>query len=166
LNADHLNIIQKDILQFDWDQLPKNTKVIGNLPYNISTPILEKMIHHRSKISECFIMTQLEFAKRLLAKPNTKAYGSLSCYTQLFMEGKILFKINNTSFYPPPKVTSAFIHFKTLAQPRYPVQDEAFLFEMIRTGFSHRRKMMIKNLGDYGTRDALENAFEKVGIGE
>ena len=162
LPAENLTIYQEDILKFAWDQLPRHTKIIGNLPYNISTPVLQKIIEHRARIDSFWIMTQLEFAQRLLAAPGSKAYGSLSCFIQLFAEGKLLFKIKNTSFYPPPKVTSAFLHFKMLPKPRFPVKEDAFLFRVIRRAFAQRRKTLLNNLKDFQKKEEMLRIFEEV----
>ena len=89
--------------------LPDGIKVIGNIPYYISTPIIEKLIQDRDKISAAFLTVQLEFGQRLTAKPGGKDYGSLSCFAQYYADIKMLFKIKNTCFKPAPKVDSCFL---------------------------------------------------------
>jgi 16S rRNA (adenine1518-N6/adenine1519-N6)-dimethyltransferase len=107
-----INLIHADFLKCDLSFLPQKTKVIGNLPYKISTPIIEKLINNRQLFQDLFLTVQLEFGKRLAAKPNSKDYGSLSCFVQYYCDTKILFKIRNSCFRPIPKVTSCFVHLR------------------------------------------------------
>jgi 16S rRNA (adenine1518-N6/adenine1519-N6)-dimethyltransferase len=140
----HVKFFNQDILAFDFSTLSSPVKVIGNLPYNISSPIIGKLVQSRNKISEIFITVQLEFGQRLDAKINTKDYSALTCAIQYYATSKILFTIKRSSFFPAPKVESAFVQikFKKTINPK--ATNEKFLFTLIKTAFQQRRKQ-IKN---------------------
>ena len=137
-----VTIIHADFLKYDLKKIPSHPpfskggrgdfllKVVGNLPYNISTPIIEKLLAHRSLFRDLFLTVQLEFGQRLAAKPHSKAYGALSCFVQYYCDVKILFKIPNTSFRPVPKVTSCFIRL-SLRAPSRKAKNEDRLFKII-----------------------------------
>lgn len=139
------HLIHHDILTFDFSSTPKLTKIIGNIPYNISSPIIETLITNRAYCSEIFLTTQLEFGQRLSAKPNSKNYGSLTCFVQYFADVNILFKINPGSFKPIPKVMSCFLRI-SFHEPAKKAKDEKLLFRIIRTAFSQRRKKIENTL--------------------
>lgn len=143
---DNVEFIHEDILEFPFDKLKYPVKLIGNLPYYISTPIIEKIIEYRHVFKDVFIMVQKEYAQRMVAKPNSKDYGSLSCFVQLFSEPKILFKISPGSFRPPPKVESCFVYLKMSPCARFPLEDPDFLEKIIRTAFQQRRKTLENSL--------------------
>lgn len=159
---DRLEVIETDILKFDLSKLPAGLKVIGNLPYYISTPIIERFIVYREAFPECFFTVQKEFAERLAAKPGTKAYGSLSCFIQYYSDVKILFKIPAGAFRPAPKVTSCFIRI-LFRPPAIQVADEQKLFKLIRTAFSQRRKKISNSIKTLFHRDLAE-AFSNCGL--
>ncbi len=141
-----LTVIQADFLKWEFENLAAPVKVIGNIPYNISTPIIERLIENRSKISKAFLTVQLEFAQRLVAKPNTSDYGSLSCFVQLYTNPKILFKISKGCFSPTPKVDSAFVELEFKDQLALPQEQAKGLSTMIQTIFTQRRKTMLNAL--------------------
>lgn len=143
--GDKLEVIEADILRFDLTTLPKGLKVIGNLPYYISTPIIEKFIEKKGRFPECFFTVQKEFAERLCAKPGGKDYGSLTCFVQYYADVKILFKIPPGAFKPAPKVDSAFMKIN-FREPAFKDVDEKRLFQLIRTAFGQRRKKISNSL--------------------
>jgi len=156
-------IIHANFLKWDMALLPEGIKVIGNIPYNISTPIIEKLIEQREKISSAFLTVQLEFGQRLAANPGGKEYGSLSCFAQYYLDIKLLFKIKNTCFRPAPKVDSCFLRLI----PRPPIKkahDEVFLFKMIQTAFQQRRKTIVNALKPITEKDILEKALASLKI--
>lgn len=142
----NVTIIHEDILKYPFDTLPNNIKIIGNLPYNIVTPIIKKIISSKENVGEIFITVQLEYGQRLVAKPNTKSYGAFSCFVQYHTDAKILFKIRNSSFQPIPKVQSCFCHLKLLKKPKYQVTNKDFLFRIIHSCFEQRRKTIQNSL--------------------
>ena len=141
---ENLIVHHADFLKFPLKNLPKKTKVIGNLPYNAATPIIERLLLHRDLFQSIYVTVQLEHGQRLIAQPNSKDYGSLSCFVQFYCQPEILFKIKNSAFKPIPKVQSCFMRLKPFSKSRYSVKKEDLLFKIIRCGFSQRRKT-IKN---------------------
>jgi 16S rRNA (adenine1518-N6/adenine1519-N6)-dimethyltransferase len=154
----------QDFLAFDFSKLTKPVKIIGNLPYNISSPIMERLIHHREYISEVFITVQLEFGKRLVAAPGSKDYSALSCVIQYYAEPKILFKIKNTCFSPAPKVESCFvnIHFKQTPNPQ--TIDEKIFLRLIKGAFQQRRKQLQNALAAFMPKADIKQLFEKLSL--
>ena len=141
----NVKLLNEDILNLDFATLPDGLIVIGNLPYNISTPIIEKLIENRQQIKKSFITVQWEFGQRLAARPGKKDYGALTCFVQYHADVKILFKIGRACFRPSPKVFSCFaeIHFR---EPTLKANDEAFFSKIVRAAFSQRRKMISNTL--------------------
>jgi 16S rRNA (adenine1518-N6/adenine1519-N6)-dimethyltransferase len=140
-----LTLIPSDILRWKLSQLTVPVKVIGNLPYHISTPIVEWLIDWRSRVEDCFLTVQWEFGQRLAADCNSKAYGALSCFVQYYADVQILFKIRNTAFRPIPQVTSCFCHLR-FRNPAPAALNEEFLFTIIRQAFQQRRKKITNAL--------------------
>ena len=143
--TEKFTVLDADVLKFDFTTLPPSLKVIGNLPYYISTPIIEKFIGYHGLFPKCFFTVQQEFAQRLAAKPNNKNYGSLSCFVQYYADIEILFKLPPSSFKPAPKVTSCFMKL-TFRPPQFKVNNEDKLFSLIRTAFGQRRKRISNSL--------------------
>ena len=140
-------VMAVDVLDFDWQQLSDRAPlaVTGNLPYNISSPILFQLLDNRLLLDQAVVMLQKEVADRILAKPSTKAYGILSVQFQLFFGVERLFNVPPTVFRPPPKVDSTVLRLKpkTGFDPEVP---EAFLRTLIRRAFARRRKTLQNNL--------------------
>lgn len=149
-NAD---IILGDILDFDLTRYArkngiKKFKVIGNLPYYITTPVLEYLFKNARYIEDIFITVQKEVAERMVACAGSKDYGSLSCFVSYYCQPRILFKIKRGSFWPAPKVESAFLHLKilNLSKRSFCIKSESLLFECIRNSFRQRRKKLLNSL--------------------
>ncbi len=159
-----VNVIYDDVLNFDWRKIKKPIKVIGNLPYNVATPIIEKIIHNRDKVSAFYFMVQLEHGQRLMAGPHSKSYGSLSCFIQYYAVIKKLFHIKRTCFRPSPKVDSCFMSLHFLDKPRYECANEDLLFEVIRASFNYRRKTLLNSLSFIYQKEELLSLAEKVGV--
>ncbi len=159
-----VEIVHADFLKWGMGHLPQGLKVIGNIPYYISTPIIGKIIQDRAKISSAFLTVQLEFGQRLTAKPGGKDYGSLTCFAQYHADIKMLFKIKNTCFKPAPKVDSCFISLTMKEKREESALNEEFLFELIQTAFQQRRKNIINSLKGLVARDTLEGALGSLGI--
>lgn len=146
-----VEILHKDFLLTDFSETldrRKATKlrIIGNIPYNITSPILFHILDNRSHVSDATLMMQKEVAKRLVAKPNTKDYGILSVFCQLFADVELLFDVSAKCFYPQPKVTSSVVQLKILDEPRFEVGDEVFIRNMVRSIFGKRRKTLRNSL--------------------
>ncbi len=160
--AEKIEVFDADVLKFDFTTLKPGLKVIGNLPYYISTPIIEKFIEYKGLFPICFFTVQKEFAQRLAAKVNTKDYGSLSCFVQYYADIRILFTLPPSSFKPAPKVTSCFMKL-TFRPPEFKIADEAKLFTLIRTAFGQRRKRISNSLKSILEKNADE-IFKKCGL--
>ncbi len=142
----NVDVIHADILKYPFKDLPDNVKIVGNLPYNIATPIIEKVLKHREQFHAFYMTVQLEYGQRITAQPNTKSYGSFSCFVQYYANPKILFKIKNSAFQPIPKVQSCFLRLDLPKKLKYKVNDERFLFTVIRASFGQRRKTIENSL--------------------
>jgi 16S rRNA (adenine1518-N6/adenine1519-N6)-dimethyltransferase len=159
----NVKIIQQDILNFDFKtffaSLRKKIKVLGNIPYYISTPIIEHLIVCRGKIDCIFITVQKELARRMTALPGSKDYGSFSCFVQYYTDPKVLFRVTKNCFFPVPKVDSSFVRLKI--RPILPLQpkEERLLFQIIRAAFNQRRKTLRKSLAGIIPKPALERFF-------
>ena len=164
----NVEIINRDVLKFDLDsRLPKpggKLKVFGNIPYYISTPIIERFFEHRDRIDSIFITVQKEFARRMCAKPGSKDYGAFSCFVQYYSEPKMLLEISKGSFFPVPKVDSCLVRLKMRDKPAVDAQDEALLFKVIRSAFNQRRKILRNSLQGVIFEAKLEEFFRKYGI--
>lgn len=147
---DNIKIICADFLKLDLRKISagryKKTKVIGNLPYYITTPIIEKLIIDKDKLDSIYITVQKEVAQRLCAKPGSRDYGSISCYVQFHLKPNILFHIGKHAFYPQPEVDSVFLKLDILANPLVQVNNRDRLFGIIRSAFGKRRKTILNSL--------------------
>lgn len=163
-----VEIIQRDILKFDLNKYfsrnKAKIKVIGNIPYYITTPIIANLLKYRRLIDTIFLTLQKEVAERITATSGTSSYGAFSCFVQYYTQAKILFRIKKTSFYPAPKVDSCFLQLKVRAHPRVCVKDEGLFFEIIRTSFQQRRKTLRNSLKRRVAEKKLELFFKKYGI--
>lgn len=173
---DNVTVINQDILKVDLTQYIaefKNPdlpiKVVANLPYYITTPILMHLIESGIPFSEFVVMMQKEVADRISAQPNTKAYGSLSIAVQYYMTAKVAFIVPRTVFVPAPNVDSAILKMVRREQPAVEVQDEKFFFKVSKASFVHRRKTLWNNLTSYfgkseEVKTKLERALEKADL--
>ena len=150
---DNVTVVNQDILKVDLAQYIaefKNPdlpiKVVANLPYYITTPILMHLIESGIPFSEFVVMMQKEVADRISAQPNTKSYGSLSIAVQYYMTAKVAFIVPRTVFVPAPNVDSAILKMVRRDQPAVEVQDEKFFFKVSKASFVHRRKTLWNNL--------------------
>lgn len=144
-------VFEKDILKVNLKTdltLAGPVRLYGNIPYSITTPILEWMIGQRNQIREAVLTTQLEVADRLTAVPGAKAWGSLSIFLQVVADVQKIRKIEASSFYPAPKVDSAVIKISFLDKLRYVIGNEAKFFSLVRRAFQKRRKTLLNALKD------------------
>jgi len=132
--------------------------VVGNLPYSISSPILNKLIDNRKRISSIYATVQMEFGERITALPGTKDYSSLSCYAQFYGDPKILFKIPRGAFFPTPEVDSCFLKIGMEKQIDVFI-DQEMLFKIIRSSFEKRRKTILNSLASSGIFKSKEDAL-------
>lgn len=130
----------------DSEAISNGVKVIGNLPYYITTPIIERLIENRKRIIFILITLQREVARRLMAGPGSREYGPLSCFVQYYARPVYIHTIKRTSFYPVPDVDSSLIRLDILDRPSVNVSDEALFFRIVRGAFNQRRKSIINSL--------------------
>jgi 16S rRNA (adenine1518-N6/adenine1519-N6)-dimethyltransferase len=157
----NIQVVHGDILDYPLDTLPPHTKIIGNLPYNIATPIIKAIIHERLRVNDFYATVQWEYGQRLTAHPGTKASGAFSCFVQYFADIKLLFKLKNTAFWPSPKVQSCFLHFTFPPQPKFKANNEDLLFKIIRAGFEQRRKNICNALSGLFGKEKAAFLLEK-----
>lgn len=162
----NVEIIHADFLKCDLLKiLGKNkVKVVGNLPYYISTPIMARVVENRHLFTEFFLTVQQEFAERIVASPGGKDYSSFSCFNQFYTIPQMLLKIKSSAFKPAPKVDSCFLKLTMRNVPAYPCEDESFLFQVIRTGFSQRRKTLVNALSSMVPKEELIGLLTKAGL--
>ena len=147
----HFTLHQGDVLKFDFSTLtetPDSLRIIGNLPYNISTPCLFHLLEYRHLIRDMLFMLQREVVERMAAAPGEKAYGRLSVMLQYHCRIEPLFEVPPGAFSPPPKVTSAIVRLVPLQAPREPALDETLFASVVRHAFSRRRKTLKNALQD------------------
>lgn len=144
----NLTFLNDDVLKFDIEGagFAKKIKIIGSLPYYITTPIIEYLVENRSRISSAVMVVQKEFADRLSAEPGTKPYGAISCFVRYYASIKYIYTIKGSCFYPSPDVDSALMRMDMLDNPSVDVKDEALFFRIIRGAFNQRRKSIINSL--------------------
>ena len=135
-----LTIFQADALTFDFSQISNKLRVIGNLPYNISSPLLFHLLDYRKQIIDMTFMLQKEVVDRIVAPPGSKTYGRLSVMMQAFYEVELMFVVPKESFEPQPKIESAILYLKTREQPL--VKNSKPLEEIVKLAFSQRRKTL------------------------
>lgn len=142
-----LNIINQDFLKYKLDSL---CRVIGNIPYNITTEIIFRLIDGRKLLSDAQLMIQEEVAQRLAAKPGSKQYGIPSVFIQVFSVPKLLFKVSKNCFYPKPKVDSRVIQLDFSKSREDEINDIPFFKKFVKAAFSTRRKTLKNALGSLG----------------
>jgi len=144
-----VEILHQDILDVDLTALAARAgklRVVGNIPYNITTPILFHLLDHRAVIRDAVLMMQREVARRLSASPGSKEYGILSVASQFSTDVTMLFDVSPNVFYPRPAVTSTVVRLVMRAAPRAAVADEVFFRSMVRAVFGKRRKTLRNSL--------------------
>lgn len=166
---DNVTIINEDVLKADLVTTAKGTfkeelplKVVANLPYYITTPIMMHLLKSELDITEMIVMMQKEVADRISAKPSTKAYGSLSIAVQYYMEASVAFIVPKTAFVPQPNVDSAIIKLTKREQPAVEVVNEKNFFKLTKGAFLQRRKTLWNNLlANYGKEEATKERLTK-----
>ena len=160
----NVEIIHGDALEMDLTKLTSGSfHLVGNLPYNVATPLFKRFIQFRSKILDVTVMIQKEVAERIVAQPDDDAYGPLSVLIQYYSDTKWGFTVSPGAFRPKPKVDSAVIRL----QWRQNVQDATPFTDFVHTAFGSRRKKLINNLIQmfpHENRDQLTNHITRAGI--
>ena len=167
----NVRIINEDILKLDLNEISqKPLKVVANLPYYITTPIIMGLFESGSPIESITVMVQKEVADRMKALPGGKDYGALSLAVQYYAEAKIIANVPQNCFIPRPNVGSAVIRLKAHKNPPVEVGDKEYMFSLIKAAFLQRRKTLsnaLKNESSLGlSRDEVVNALKKMGLPE
>ncbi|MDG9729215.1 16S rRNA (adenine(1518)-N(6)/adenine(1519)-N(6))-dimethyltransferase RsmA [Ignatzschineria sp. RMDPL8A] len=155
-----LRVINEDVLNVDLPALYPDQKlrIIGNLPYNISTPIIFHLLEDHHDILDMHFMLQKEVIDRLAAEPNSRQYGRLSVMVQRYCDVVPLFEIPPTAFDPAPKVMSQFVRLVPHTEPKYAIADDNRFFEVVKLAFSMKRKMIRNNLKPLMSEAEIEAA--------
>ncbi|MGN0436676.1 MAG: 16S rRNA (adenine(1518)-N(6)/adenine(1519)-N(6))-dimethyltransferase RsmA [Wujia sp.] len=168
---DNVTVINEDILKVDINALIQDTiKVVANLPYYITTPIIMGLFENNIPASSITVMVQKEVAERMQAKPGTKDYGALSLAVQYYAEPYIVANVPPNCFMPRPNVGSAVIRLRRWENPPVKVEDEKLMFRLIRASFNQRRKTLqngINNSPDLQfTKEQVVEALKEMGLPE
>ena len=165
---DNFQLINEDALKVNFNEIigeEKSVKLVANLPYYVTTPIIIILLTGRYPFNSLTIMIQKEVAERMNASPGGKDYGPLSLLVQYYCRTEIIRKVSPVSFIPRPKVDSIVIKLEKLDSPRVEVEDEKLFFSIIRDAFNMRRKTLSNALKNVGlSKENLNKAFEEAGI--
>ena len=165
LSDPRLALVVGDALEIDWARLPLPTLVAGNLPYNVATVIIERLLPHHARVPRAAFLVQKEVADRLVAGPRDEAYGSLSVLAAAWARARILGRVRPGSFRPPPKVDSAFVGFELHPPPLEPETMPPFV-AFVRLAFGQRRKTLRNALAAGWGREKAEAVLAAAGVGE
>ena len=173
---DNVTVINEDVLKVDIDEIVKEynggkpIKVVANLPYYITTPIIMKLFESGAPIESITVMVQKEVADRMAMGPGNKDYGSLSLAGGYYAEANEVMDVPPSSFIPQPGVGSAVVKLTRYSEPAVQVQDEKYMFEIIRTSFNQRRKTLSNSLANNPalrvSRQQVQDALVEMGIDE
>lgn len=173
---DNFEIINDDVMKIGVKSLveqkfgTENVKVAANLPYYITTPIIMMLLESKVKFKSITVMVQKEVAKRLCASEGTKDFGAISLAVQYFCSANYLFDVPNTSFMPPPKVTSTVVRLDLLDKPRVSVKKEEMFFKTVKASFAQRRKTLLNALSNAGfsgfSKAEISEILKNIGIDE
>ncbi len=167
-DAGELRVHQADALRFDFCALQTENgprlRVVGNLPYNISTPLLFHLMQQAACIEDMHFMLQKEVVQRMVASPGNKDYGRLTVMLAYYCESEMLFSVGPGAFYPAPKVDSAVIRLRPHRQPPIEVDDPAQLAKLVAQAFSQRRKTLRNNLREWLSAEAIADLGIDPGI--
>jgi len=161
---DNFKLVHMDALQVDFNELigdETSVKIVANLPYYVTTPIISKLLSQNYKFESLTVMIQKEVGERIAAKPSCKEYGALSLLVQYYCDATIIRKVPPTSFIPQPKVDSIILKLDKLVSPKVSPKSEKLFFKIIRDSFNMRRKTLRNSLKNINlTSEQLNIAFE------
>ena len=172
---DNVQVLNEDILKVDIEALAKEQnegrpmKVVANLPYYITTPIIMGLLEGEAKVDSITIMVQKEVADRMQMTPGSKEYGALSLAVQYYAKPEIVANVPPNCFMPRPNVGSAVIRLSLYEKPPVEVQDSKYMFQLIRASFNQRRKTLVNGLQNGGlglTKDEILAALSEMGLSE
>lgn len=164
INEDVLKVNLKDLIQ---QEKIKTAKIVANLPYYITTPIIMKLLEDRLDIETITVMIQKEVADRLVTEPGTGDTGAITYAIHYYTEPKRVLEVPNTAFIPAPKVNSSVIQLEILKTPSVKVENEEELFKLIKIAFMQKRKTLINALANskkYGNKEQIEKVLRELKI--
>ncbi len=169
---DNFKVLNDDVLKVNLKELiekekVKTTKIVANLPYYITTPIIMKLLEERLDIETITVMIQKEVADRLVTKPGTGDTGAITYAIHYYTNPKRVLEVPNTAFIPEPKVNSTVINLEVLKEPKVAVKDEKKLFDVIKTAFMQKRKTLLNALANsnkYGSKEQICKTLELLSI--
>ena len=172
---DNFSLLHNDILKVDLNTLIENTlkeknlkraKVVANLPYYITTPIIMKLLEEKPNLDSITVMVQKEVAERLSAVPGEANTGAITYTIWYYSEPEIILNVPKESFVPSPKVDSAVLKLNLLASPRVTLKNEEHFFKVIKAGFMQKRKTLLNSLSNsnIGSKDQLEKMLLDLGL--
>jgi len=170
----NVEVITANALKFPYESIKGKFKVVANIPYYITTPLLFRLLDFKEKIPSITLLLQKEIASRIVASSGGRDYGVLSITVQLHTRPALKFLVPRGVFSPPPEVDSAVVHFKVSPKPLFKIQNEQFFLKVVKTAFSQRRKTILNSLKSFeGIKQALLQAGidsklrpEKLSIGD
>lgn len=171
----NFEVINEDVLKVDLNKLIKENKigeikiakVVANLPYYITTPIVMKLLEDRLDIESITVMVQKEVADRLVAKPGKKFTGAITYAINYYTEPTRVLEVDKTSFIPAPEINSTVIKLDVLKTPAVEVEDEELMFKVIKAAFMQKRKTLLNGLSNsnlFGTKEEIEKVLNKLNI--
>ena len=169
---DNFKVLNDDVLKVNLKELiaeekVKTTKIVANLPYYITTPIIMKLLEERLDIETITVMIQKEVADRLVTKPGIGDTGAITYAIHYYTNPKRVLEVPNTAFIPEPKVNSTVINLEVLKEPKVAVKDEKKLFDVIKTAFMQKRKTLLNALANsnkYGSKEQICKTLELLSI--
>ncbi|KOF57174.1 MULTISPECIES: 16S rRNA (adenine(1518)-N(6)/adenine(1519)-N(6))-dimethyltransferase RsmA [Clostridium] len=165
---ENFQLINKDALKVDFNEIigeEKSVKLVANLPYYVTTPIISRILNEKYNFKSLIIMIQKEVAERINSKPNCKEYGALTILVQYYCNTSIVRNVKPSSFVPEPKIDSTVIKLEKLSEPRVKVRDEKIFFRVVRDSFNMRRKTLWNALKTFKiSSDDMKTIFELAGI--
>ena len=149
--AKNFTLIKSDFLKIDIDKIagPEKIRIVGNIPYNITSPILFKVIAGRDKVEDLTLLVQKEVGRRIVSSPNSKEYGILAVLSQAVADVKLLLKVPPTVFRPQPAVDSALVQWRFSAKRAAQIKDPVFFRMLVKQAFNKRRKMLRNSLSEF-----------------
>ena len=164
-----LHVYEEDIMEFKFDEIlapylatGKLIKVIANLPYHLTTPIIAELVRRPELFSTLVLMVQKEVAERFTSAPDTRAYSSFTVFLNFYCHPRYAFTVSRNCFLPKPKVESAVVALELHPAPK--ISDETGFFKLTRTSFEHRRKMLRASLRDLYPPEKIMQALEEIGF--
>lgn len=171
---DNIEVVNNDILKVNIEELVKEKfdnkpiKLVANLPYYITTPIVMKFLEENIPVTDIVVMVQKEVADRMNAKPSTKDYGALSVAVQYYCDTEIVAKAPRHMFIPQPNVDSTVIGLHVREEKKYNVDNEDIFFKTVKASFGQRRKTLLNSLGGLGflNKDEIKEVLKQANIDE